>query len=175
MTSRGTRPRIPWATLLLLCAAVAGAAGGDVERHRECLHCGMDRKAYGYSRALVQYQDGSEVGVCSLHCALVELDANPGKAVRAILVADRETRELVDAAAATWVLGGDKRPVMSVRPRWAFATRASAEAFVRAHGGELATWPEALAAAREDLARERASAQQPRAGPALGCATPAGR
>lgn len=166
-------PGLLWGVLLY--AAVAVAAGSDVETHRECAYCGMDRKAYGYSRVLVQYQDGTEAGVCSLHCAVVELDANPGKAVKAIRVADRDTRELVDAEAATWVMGGGKRPVMAARAKWAFATPAGAEAFVRAHGGEIVPWSRALAAAREDVAAEARAEAARRARRSVGCATLSGR
>lgn len=156
--------------LLLLGGAAVEAAEDDVAVHRECGFCGMDRKAYGYSRALVRYRDGAEVGVCSLHCAVVELEAHPGREVAALLVADRDTHALVEASGATWVLGGARRGVMTQRPKWAFATRQAAEAFVRAEGGALATWDEALAAARADLAEERARVEARRArAQASGC------
>jgi copper chaperone NosL len=114
----------------------------------------MDRKAYGFSRMLVQYADGASVGVCSLRCAVVELDANPKRTVKAILAADRNDRTLIDAEKAVWVMGGVKRGVMTDRPKWAFATKAAAESFIAEYGGSIITWSEALAAAREDLARE---------------------
>jgi nitrous oxide reductase accessory protein NosL len=158
-----------------LLYAVAPLASGqeDVARLRECSYCGMDRKAYGYSRALVRYRDGSEAGVCSLHCAVTELDAHPEKQLEALLVADRDSHELIDSATATWVMGGRKRAVMAARPKWAFATPEAAAAFVRGSGGEVITWPQALAAAREDVARE-AQAKATRAPPrAFGCAGPA--
>jgi hypothetical protein len=156
--------------LALVGAAAVEAAEDDVAVHRECGFCGMDRKAYGYSRALVRWGDGAEVGTCSLHCAVVELGGHPGRALGALLVADRDTHALVDAAAATWVIGGRRKGVMTQRPKWAFATREAAEAFVRAEGGEVVGWDAALAAAREDLAAERAQAEarRRRAG-ASGC------
>ncbi len=46
-------------------------AQDDIDAHRSCASCGMDRKAYGYSRMLIQYEDGAMVGTCSLHCAVV--------------------------------------------------------------------------------------------------------
>ncbi len=61
---------------------LAGGTQNDIDDHRSCGNCGMDRKAYGFSRMLVQYEDGTVVGTCSLHCAVVELDANPGKTVK---------------------------------------------------------------------------------------------
>jgi nitrous oxide reductase accessory protein NosL len=69
-----------------------------------------------------------------------------------VLVADRESRELLPADRAQWVMGGKKRGVMTRRPKWAFATLAGAAAFIAANGGELISWEKALAAAREDAA-----------------------
>jgi len=129
-------------------------AQDDIAAHRSCIHCGMDRKAYGFSRMLVQYEDGTEVGVCSTRCAVVELDLKQGRKAKAVLAADRDTRLLIDAMQATWVMGGAKRGVMTSRPKWAFHTKAAAEAFIGSYGGEIATWAEALVAAREDLAQE---------------------
>jgi copper chaperone NosL len=146
--------------LLFLAIAVIGIYPGalsaqeDITAHRSCIHCGMDRKAYGFSRMLVHYDDGSSVGACSLRCVVVELDANPGRTVKMILVADRTERTLIDAMKAVWVMGGVKRGVMTSRPKWAFSSLASAEAFVGNYGGAVVTWDVALAAAREDLAQE---------------------
>src|SRR5512133_3775100 len=99
--------------LLVLSLAPAVRAAEDTEEHRSCNFCGMDRKAYGYSRMLIQYQDGTEAGVCSLHCAVTELDANKNRTVKALLVADREDRKLIPAETAIWVMGGSKRGVMT--------------------------------------------------------------
>ena len=142
------------ASLLVILAGAAVPAGDDISEYRSCVHCGMDRKAYGFSRMLIHYEDGAAVGVCSLRCAVVEIDSNAGRTVKAILAADRESRALTDAMQAVWVMGGAKRGVMTDRPKWAFATRASAEAFIERYDGAIITWNEALAAAREDLARE---------------------
>jgi len=169
--ARGAR----WLVLLALLAAAGavGAAQDDLPVHRECGYCGMDRQAYGFSRMLIRYQDGAEAGTCSLRCTLVELDANPGRAVKAVLAADRDTRELADAATATWVVGGDKRGVMTARAKWAFATRAAAEAFVASHGGALASWDEARQAARADLEKDLAAERVGRRARPVGCAGPA--
>jgi nitrous oxide reductase accessory protein NosL len=138
-------------------AGISAQAAGDhsdIDNHRSCNFCGMDRKAYGFSRMLIQYEDGTEAGVCSLHCAVIELDAKKDHAVRALLVADRDTRTLIDAEKAFWVMGGSKRGVMTQRPKWSFGAKAAAEAFIAEYGGKIVPWAEALAAAREDLARE---------------------
>ena len=129
-------------------------AQDDINDHRSCVNCGMDRKAFGYSRMLIQYEDGVAQGVCSLHCAVTLLDANPGRKVKTLLVADRDSRTLIDAEQANWVMGGGKRGVMTQQPKWAFLSKDGAEAFIKTNGGKLATWTEALAAAREETARD---------------------
>ena len=145
---------IVFAAILFSITGMSVSAQSDIDEHRDCPYCGMDRKAYGYCRMLIQYEDGAEVGVCSLHCALVELDANPGRKVKALLVADRTTRSLIDATKAVWVMGGKKGGVMTKRAKWAFESKDGADKFIAAYGGKILTWDEVLAAARDDLAHE---------------------
>lgn len=142
------------AAVLVCLAASAGFPQEDIERHRECTYCGMDRKGYGYSRVLIRYQDGSETGVCSIRCALVDIGANPGKTVQSYRVADRDTRELLDAETAVWVMGGRKRGVMTPVPKWAFGSTPAAESFVREYGGQVVPWTAVLDAARKELERK---------------------
>jgi copper chaperone NosL len=129
-------------------------AQDDIDAHRSCASCGMDRKAYGYSRMLVQYEDGAMVGTCSLHCTVVELDANHRRTVKSLLVADRDSRKLIEVERAIWVMGGGKRGVMTKQPTWAFQSNAGAEAFMKTNGGKIVTWTEALTAAREELVQK---------------------
>jgi copper chaperone NosL len=127
-------------------------AQDDIQEHRSCAKCGMDRKAYGYSRMLLVYQDGSQTGVCSLHCAVADLDSHKERPVKSILVADRDTRLLIDSEKAIWVMGGKKRGVMTQKPKWAFGTEAAARLFIAANGGSIASWAEARASAQDELA-----------------------
>lgn len=122
----------------------------DIPRHRECSECGMDRKAYGFSRMLVIFPEGKEVGVCSLHCAVLVMDSHKGETVKALLVADRNSHDLVPADKAFWVLGGKKRGVMTMRAKWAFTSKEAAQDFVIEYGGEIVTWDAALSAAKTD-------------------------
>jgi len=142
--------------IMILCSirGMSALAQSDIDIHRDCAYCGMDRKAYGFSRMLIQYEDGTEVGVCSLHCALIEIDAHQGGRIKALLVADRDTRTLIDVEKVTWVLGGKKGGVMTKRAKWAFASKHAADKFIAANGGKIVSWDETLAAAREDLANE---------------------
>ena len=102
---------------------------------------------------LIGYPDGSTVGVCSVHCAAADLEAHPGLEAESLLVADRNTRSLIDARKAFWVWGGKKRGVMTQVPKWAFGQQAAALAFIEENGGTSATWEEVLKASREEIAR----------------------
>jgi nitrous oxide reductase accessory protein NosL len=144
------RRNIVLAIIAIGIISMTAFAQSDIDDHRDCAYCGMDRKAYGYSRMLVRYDDGTEAGVCSLHCAAIELDANKGRAVKAVLVADRDDRSLIPAEEAVWVIGGSKRGVMTRRPKWAFRTQTAAEKFIMTFGGTIAPWKEVLEAAREE-------------------------
>lgn len=141
------------ARLLAAALALVAASGlaPDVEHNPTCRHCGMDRARFAHSRMLVEYEDGTSVGTCSLRCAAVELAVSLGRTPRAIRVGDHGTRELVDAERAAWVLGGDAQGVMTRRAKWAFRDRAAAEAFVARHGGAVVGFEDAMRAAYEDL------------------------
>lgn len=65
-------------------------------------------------------------------------------------VADLNSKKLVDAEKATWVIGGSRKGVMTRTPKWAFAQKDDAVAFVNKNGGKLATYKEALTMAEKE-------------------------
>jgi nitrous oxide reductase accessory protein NosL len=136
--------------VLVALQTATALAHDDIGEYRECRQCGMDRKAYGYSRMLVVYEDGSRAGVCSLHCAAIEIGEHTDKKVKSLWVADRDTHLLIDAKTAYWVIGGRKRGVMTPIAKWAFADKKAAAAFIKENGGTLATFDVALKAAVEE-------------------------
>jgi hypothetical protein len=139
-------------SLALLCLGSASAqVAEDVQRYPACKHCGMDREKFGHSRMLIEYEDGTAVGTCSLHCVAVDLAVTLDGAPKVIFAADHGTKTLVDAEKAVWVIGGNKPGVMTKRAKWAFADRAAAEAFAKENGGTIATFEEAMKAAYEDM------------------------
>ncbi len=128
---------------------IAAAEVSDIDQFRSCSQCGMDRKAYGYSRMLISYNNGTQSGLCSLNCVVAELKKHAESEVKSLQVADRTTQKLVDAKTAVWVMGGNKRGVMTQVPKWAFATKDGAEAFIASSGGKISSWEETLQAARK--------------------------
>jgi copper chaperone NosL len=109
------------------------------------------RAKFSNSRMLVTYDDGSQLGTCSIHCLAVDLALNIDKTPKTIEAGDYNTKNLIDAEKAVWVIGGNKPGVMSKRAKWAFAKKSDAEAFVEAEGGKVATFEDAMKAAYEDM------------------------
>ena len=139
------------AALILSLSAGFCLAQDDVAKQASCKYCGMDRKTFAHSRMLVTYEDGSTMGTCSLHCTAVELALNIDKTPRSIEVGDFKTKKLIDAEKAFWVIGGSKPGVMTKRAKWAFESKADADAFIKENGGTLATFDEAIKASYEDM------------------------
>lgn len=135
----------------------AGAAAADVASQADitavpnCPICGMDRAKFAHSRVYVTYDDDSVFGACSIHCAAIDMAHKLGQAPAAIQVGDFDTRLLIDAESAVWVLGGDQMGVMTKRAKWAFGTPEAAQAFVSKHGGEQVDFETAIKAAYEDM------------------------
>jgi len=123
----------------------------DIQKHASCKYCGMDRAKFAFSRMLVTYEDGSQLGTCSIHCLAVELALNIDKTPKTLDVGDYNTTALIDAEKAVWVIGGNKPGVMTKRAKWAFGKKSDAEAFVKAEGGKVATFEDAMKATYEDM------------------------
>lgn len=120
-----------------------------VEDPAKCTICGMDRRMFAYSRALVTFDDGTETGTCSISCLHEVVDKQAGKKVKCFQVADYNTKKLLDAKKMVWVIGGSKRGVMASTATWAFADTPAAEKFVKEFGGRIAGFDEAWKAAVE--------------------------
>jgi nitrous oxide reductase accessory protein NosL len=167
------------AAVVAALLAVAGVARADhhmadVKEGPSCRYCGMDRAKFASSRMVISYDDGSKLSACSLHCVAVDLANQIDKTPSAIQVADLNTHALLDAEKAVWVLGGSKPGVMTKRAKWAFADRAAADAFVKANGGAIVSFEDALEASYVDMyqdarmireKRKAMKAKQPAAAP----------
>jgi len=123
----------------------------DIQKYPSCKYCGMNRQQFAHSRILIQYDDATTVGTCSIHCAAVDLAINIDKTPKAIQVGDYNSKALIDAENASWVIGGSKMGVMSKRAKWAFDKKEGAEKFVKENGGENATFDVVMKAAYEDM------------------------
>jgi copper chaperone NosL len=144
--------------LLIACVlSIGGVAFGsadiqaDIQKDPSCKYCGMERAQFAHSRMVVEYEDGTSLGTCSIHCLAIDLIVNMDKTPRALKVGDYTSKKLIDAEKAFWVIGGNKPGVMTKRAKWAFENKADAEKFIAENGGMLSTFDEAMKATFEDM------------------------
>lgn len=137
----------------LVFTCVASGAADAVEAPKACKQCGMDRTVFAQSRMLIVYADDTTIGVCSLHCAAAVMNQNSARQVKSLMVADYDTKELIDARSAVWVGGGRKEGVMTSLAKWAFAGEDGAKKFVLENGGQVTSFDEAMKSANEEIIR----------------------
>lgn len=140
--------------ILLILGSAAVAADQDQLDHPSCNYCGMQRIKFAHSRMLIEYADGGAVGTCSIHCTAVEFANAIDRMPKAIKVGDLNSKQLIDAEQAIWVIGGNRQGVMTKRAKWAFADKTAAEAFVADQGGEIVDFERAMTAAYEDMYKD---------------------
>ena len=104
----------------------------------------MDRQRVSHSRMVIEYEDGSATGTCSLRCTAVDLAVQIGKTIKTIKVGDYNTKNLIEAQKAYWIIDGTKMGVMTKRSKWAFESKEAADQFKAANGGEMVTHDQAL-------------------------------
>lgn len=126
-------------------------AQDDLKTHPSCQYCGMDREKFAHSRILIEYDDGTVVGACSIRCAAVDFSIHIDKTPKTIKVGDYNTKNLIEVEKAFWIIGGSKMGVMTKRAKWAFEKKEDAEKFKTENGGDLASFEEAIKAAYEDM------------------------
>ncbi len=136
---------------LSVAPAVSAPLPADVQQSPSCHLCGMDRGKFSHSRMVIEYEDGSTIATCSLHCAAVELANTIDKIPVMLRVADYDSKGLIEADKAVWVMGGSKKGVMTAQAKWAFADREAAERFILANGGGIVSFDEAIKAAYDDM------------------------
>src|SRR4030042_3144389 len=140
-------------SMILLCLSITalGLAQEDIKKHPSCKYCGMEREKFSYSRVYLEFDDGSSEGMCSLHCAAIDLAIHIDKIPKTIWVGDYTMKKLISVETAFWVIGGNKMGVMTKRAKWAFEKKEDADTFIRENGGGMATFEGAIKAAYEDM------------------------
>lgn len=136
---------------VFLLSGTFAIAQEDIHKHPSCLLCGMDRGKFLQSRMLIEYEDGTSFGACSLHCAAVEFATNIDKTPKMIWVGDYYSNQLIDAEKAVWIIGGSRSGVMTKRAKWAFEKKEDADKFVAENGGALISFDQAIKSAYEDM------------------------
>ncbi|MBU3984466.1 MAG: nitrous oxide reductase accessory protein NosL [Proteobacteria bacterium] len=139
--------------LVVFTLSLAGVvvAQDDMQKEPSCKLCGMDRAKFAHSRMFVTYDDGTTIGTYSIHCLAIDLAVNIDKTPSSLEVGDFNSKNLIDAEKAFWVIGGNKPGVMTTQAKWAFEKKEDAERFIMGNSGTLATFDEAMKATYESM------------------------
>lgn len=135
--------------LVVLAISIIGFAGLS-HSDESCAYCGMNKSKFGHSWVIIEHDKDSK-GVCSIHCAAIDMALHIDSPVKRMTVGDYNTKNQIDAEKAYWVVGGDKMGVMTTRAKWAFQTKDAADAFIKEHGGKPAIFDDVMKAAFEDM------------------------
>jgi nitrous oxide reductase accessory protein NosL len=150
----GKPNRVQGKSVLTAVAAIAALlmlSGIAVAQDGSCLYCGMKQAKFGHSWVVIEHEDGTKEGVCSVHCAAIDMALHTHLPIKAITVGDYNSKQQIDVDKAFWVIGGDQMGVMTTRAKWAFESKAAADKFIAAHGGRPAIFDEVMKAAFEDM------------------------
>jgi len=151
-----------WGFVMLIASGLILSAGPAAAQDESCQYCGMKRSMYGHSWVVLQREDGSSTGLCSIHCAAIDMALHIDQEVTRVTVGDYTTKKQIDAERAYWVIGGDKMGVMTATAKWAFETKDAADRFMQEHGGRPATYQEAVKKAFEDMYKDTLMIQKKR-------------
>ena len=116
-----------------------------------CPECGMNLAMF-YKTNYAATVDGKVKQYCSLHCVVA--DMTKGSKLENIRVVDNTSLKFIDASKAYFVVGSSKRGTMSKISKYAFASKADADAFAKANGGEVLDFATTLKRAKADEAKE---------------------
>ncbi|MCT4656322.1 MAG: hypothetical protein N4A65_10965 [Cohaesibacter sp.] len=104
----------------------------EFEKYPRCTYCGMPRQKWSHTRHLIQYDDNSTEGTCSIHCASLSLGLNMDRAPKNIWVgdagSDAKVKPLIKVEDAHYAIDPKKTGTMAAISKWAYADKAKADA-----------------------------------------------
>jgi len=116
-----------------------------------CPECGMALPMF-YKTNHSAHVNGKTKQYCSIHCVIE--DMKKGSKLTDIKVVDTNSLQFIDAVKAFYVVGSSKKGTMSRVSKYAFSSKADADAFVKANGGKVVDFKGALEAAKADFAKD---------------------
>lgn len=107
-----------------------------------CPLCGMTLPMF-YKTNHVATHKGHTKQYCSIHCLANDHSNHKGE-LSDMKVVDVTSLKFIDATKAFYVVGSSKKGTMSMISKYAFATKAAAQAFAKEFGGEVKNFEETL-------------------------------
>ena len=115
-----------------------------------CPVCGMNIKLFYKTSHAAKIKNHDDRQYCSMRCLCVDMQEHDIK-TEDIKVVDAATQNLINAKDAFYVVGSDIKGTMSKVSKLAFGDKETAENFSMENGGEILSFKDALATAKESL------------------------
>lgn len=136
------------------CVTHPMTAGVKYTDGDHCFNCGMDLNMWARTR--YQFTSGGEqYEVCSLRCLADINEKNGTKPEKTMTALYLEPEKSVPAESAWYVIGSPAAGTMTMKSKISFAEKEAAEAFVKANGGEVVPFVQALEMATKELSMSR--------------------
>jgi hypothetical protein len=130
-------------------------AGGETDQQKWCPLCSMNLKMFWKTTHWLTFSDGKRTGYCSIHCASKVYQARPTE-IDQWEVADYDTKNLVNAHKAHFLIGSDLPGTMTPVSKLAFASLKTAKNYQKDRGGTLGSLDDALKEAIEGRGEDMA-------------------
>ena len=135
------RKLVTWSFVLTSAFLLFSAV--QAEEQKWCPLCSMNLKMFWKTTHWLTFSDGKRVGYCSIHCASKIYQERPTE-IDQWEVADYDTKTLINAHKAYFLMGSDLPGTMTPVSKLAFASQDVAKRYQREHGGTLGTLDDAL-------------------------------
>lgn len=123
-----------------------------------CPNCGMYLPKFYKTNHAVRLKNGETRQYCSIHCLVEEREMgylrDKRNEIAEVLVVDTASKKFINAHKAHYVVGSHIKGTMSATSKYAFASKADAEAFAKENGGTLTDHKGAYGAALADFEKD---------------------
>ncbi|NVM25156.1 MAG: nitrous oxide reductase accessory protein NosL [Desulfobacterales bacterium] len=120
-----------------------------------CPLCSMNLKMFWKTTNWLTFSDGSRTGYCSIHCAS-KVYQKRATDIGRWEVADYDTKRLINAYKAHFLIGSDLAGTMTAVSKLAFASLDVAKRYQKEHGGTIGTLDDGLRRAIEGRGEDMA-------------------
>jgi len=126
-----------------------------------CSNCGMMLKKWAHTNHKFINSEG-DFRSCSIHC-LADMSKKSGEEPQKVLVADYlQPNKMFPVEKAVYVIGSSVPGTMTLVSKLAFRSQGEAKKFAVEKGGKIAAFPDAFAAATEELPKSKVNIEKKR-------------
>ena len=143
------------ASILCVSIIIIGASLLKAEEQKWCPLCSMNLKMFLKTNHWLTFSDGTKTGFCSIHCAAL-VHKKRATDIDRWEVVDYDTKTLINAHTANFLIQSDLPGTMTPVSKLAFASLGTAKKYQKEHGGTIGAFDDALKRALEGMGEDMA-------------------